>query len=238
MKFFMVLAASFLLTALNTFATEINFNTARLTAVDVSYSLEYIDDVKAIKVVKNPKVTKFDESTFVRIQGTYFKDGTIEVKVLSRLRVDAPDFARGFIGIAFRINNDNSAFESIYVRPTNGRSEDTKRRRHATQYFSYPDFKFDRLRTEFPGRYESPADIGLNEWIQLKIVVAGQRATLFINDADKPALIVEDLKHGADSTGSIGLWVDVGTEGYFSDLRIYTTRRISIIGSFHLNDAH
>ena len=221
MKFFIVLAANFLLVSLSTFATEVNFSRAKLTAVDVSYSLEDINGVKAIKVVKNPKVTKFDEPTFVRIQGTDFKDGTIEVKVLSRLLADAPDFARGFIGIAFRINNENSAFESIYVRPTNGRSDDIKRRNHATQYFSYPDFKFDRLRTEFPGRYESPADIGLNEWIQLKIVVTGRLATLFINGADKPSLIVEDLKHGADSTGAIGLWVDIGTEGYFSDLRVY-----------------
>lgn len=221
MKFFIVLAANFLLASLSTFATEVDFSRAKLTAVDVSYSLEDINGVKAIKVVKNPKVTKFDEPTFVRIQGTDFKNGTIEVKVLSRLLADAPDSARGFIGIAFRINNDNSAFESIYVRPTNGRSDDIKRRNHATQYFSYPDFKFDRLRTEFPGRYESPADIGLNEWIQLKIVVTGRLATLFINGADKPLLIVEDLKHGADSTGAIGLWVDIGTEGYFSDLRVY-----------------
>lgn len=221
MKFFIALTTSFLLVALNVFATEVNFNTARLTAVDVSYSLENINDVEVIKVVKSPRVKQFDEPTFVRIQGTDFKDGTIEVKVLSRLHADAPNFARGFIGVAFRINDDNSAFESIYVRPTNGRTDDKNRRSHATQYFSYPDFKFDRLRTEFPGRYESPADIGLNEWIQLKIVVAGQRATLFINDDDKPALIVEDLKQGADSTGAIGLWVDVGTEGYFSDLRIY-----------------
>lgn len=221
MKFFIVLAANFLLVSPSTFATEVNFSRAKLTAVDVSYSLEDINGVKAIKVVKNPKVTKFDEPTFVRIQGTDFKDGTIEVKVLSRLLADAPDFARGFIGIAFRINNENSAFESIYVRPTNGRSDDIKRRNHATQYFSYPDFKFDRLRSEFPGRYESPADIGLNEWIQLKIVVTGQRASLFINNADTPALIVDDLKRGADTTGAIGLWVDVGTDGYFSDLRVY-----------------
>ncbi|QEY14042.1 hypothetical protein [Cellvibrio sp. KY-YJ-3] len=221
MKFFIVLAANFLLVSLSTFATEVNFSRAKLTAVDVSYSLEDINGVKAIKVVKNPKVTKFDEPTFVRIQGTDFKDGTIEVKVLSRLLADAPDFARGFIGIAFRINNENSAFESIYVRPTNGRSDDIKRRNHATQYFSYPDFKFDRLRSEFPGRYESPADIGLNEWIQLKIVATGQRASLFINNADTPALIVDELKRGADTTGAIGLWVDVGTDGYFSDLRVY-----------------
>jgi hypothetical protein len=31
---------------------------------------------------------------------------------------------------------------------------------------------------------------------------------------------VNDLKHGADISGGIGLWVDVGTEGYFTDLRV------------------
>ena len=28
------------------------------------------------------------------------------------------------------------------------------------------------------------------------------------------------MKHGADLSGTIGLWVDVGTEGYFKDLKI------------------
>ena len=36
----------------------------------------------------------------------------------------------------------------------------------AVQYFAYPDWKFDRLREEFPdGRYEAGADIGPDEWI-------------------------------------------------------------------------
>jgi hypothetical protein len=29
-----------------------------------------------------------------------------------------------------------------------------------------------------------------------------------------------DLKHGAAATGAIGLFVDVGTEGYFRDVKI------------------
>jgi hypothetical protein len=33
-------------------------------------------------------------------------------------------------------------------------------------------------------------------------------------------LIVNDLKHGANASGAIALWVDVGTEGYFKDLKI------------------
>jgi hypothetical protein len=62
--------------------------------------------------------------------------------------------------------------------------------------------------------------MALNEWIKLKIVVKDTQAKLFINDNKQPSLIVNDLKHGASSSGAIGLWVDVGTEGFFSDLKI------------------
>lgn len=133
---------------------------------------------------------------------------------------DAPDFARGFIGIAFRIHEDNSKFECIYVRPGNARVDDQVRRNHSIQYFAYPDFKFQRLRKEAPEKYESYADMGLDEWIDLKIVVKGTQAKLFVNGAKQPALIVNDLKLGDDVSGGIGLFVDVGTEGYFSELRI------------------
>jgi len=139
---------------------------------------------------------------------------------LSRLLPNAPDFARGFIGVAFRINSDNTKFESIYIRPTNGRAEDQVRRNHATQYFSYPDYSFQRLRDESAGQYESYADMGLNEWISLRIVVKDAQAKLFLNDNMQPALIVNDLKLGASGKGAVGLFVDKGTEGYFSDIKI------------------
>jgi hypothetical protein len=134
---------------------------------------------------------------------------------------NAPEFARGFIGLAFRINGSNSKFESIYIRPTNGRADNQLRRNRSIQYFSFPDFSFERLRKEAPGEYESYADMGLNEWIKLKIEINGTQAKLFINDNKQPSLIVNDLKNGANSSGTIGLWVDVGTEGFFADLKIY-----------------
>ena len=144
----------------------------------------------------------------------------IEVKLLSRLVPNAPEYARGFIGIAFRVNDSNSKFECIYIRPTNGRANDQIRRNHSIQYFSYPDYPFDRLRKEAPEKYESYADMGLNEWIKLKIVVKDVQAKLFINDNKQPSLIVNDLKHGANLSGAIAFWVDSGTEGYFSELKI------------------
>lgn len=172
-----------------------------------------------LQVIKDKKIEKFDEPTFAKIENEPFHNGIIEVKVLSKIMVDAPDFARGFLGVSFRINQDNRKFETIYIRPANSRSRDQLRRNHTTQYFSYPDFKFDRLRKESSGVYESYVDIGIEEWIDIKIIVKGIVAELYINNSKNPALIVNDLKHG-DSVGAIGLWVEVGTEGYFKDLVI------------------
>ncbi len=198
----------------------VNLGTADLEAVSVSAASQRIGDKEAIRVLKDPAVKEFDEPTFARLKGTHFRDGTIEVKVLSKLLKEAPDLARGFIGIAFRINEDNSKFECIYIRPQNARVENQLRRNRSTQYFSFPDFKFDRLRKEAPGEYESYTDMALGEWIDVKIEVKGAQAKLFINGHQRPALVVNDLKHGPEAVGAVGLWVDVGTEGYFSDLRI------------------
>ena len=201
-------------------AQQVRLTNNTLEPIQVSKSFEKAQGRQAVRVVKDSTVKEFDEPTFVRIKGIDFTNGTIEVKVLSRLLKTAPDFARGFMGIAFRINENNSKYESIYLRPTNARADDQVRRNHSIQYYAYPDYKFDRLRKEAPEAYESYADMALNEWITMKIVVKGKQAQLYLNGNKQPSLVVNDLKHGAGASGAIGLWVDVGTEGYFSDLRI------------------
>jgi len=193
---------------------------AKLEAVSVSMSSAKIMGKDTIRVIKDAAVKEPDEPTFAKLKGVNFKNGTIEVKVLSRLLKDAGEMARGFIGIAFRINESNTKFEGLYLRPTNSRAADQLRRNRTIQYFSFPEFKFERLRKESPAAYESYVGIGLNEWIDFKIEVNGAQAKLFVNKSKEPSLIVNDLKHGADALGAIGLWVDVGTEGYFADLKI------------------
>lgn len=199
----------------------IDLTTPHLKAINTFMTFEKMDGDKVVRVVKDPSIKKFDEPTYVRINNVNFANGIIEVKVLSRILDDAPNFARGFIGIAFHINDSNSKFESIYVRPLNGRSENQEHRNRTIQYFSYPNYKYQRLRNEFQNKYESYADMALNEWIQLRIEVQGQKAQLYINDNKQPSLIVNDLKLGGNATGAIGLFVDVGTEGYFKDLKVY-----------------
>lgn len=202
------------------YAQSVTLDNANIETVHVFASPEKLMGKDAVRVVKDSSVKEVDEPTFVKIKGIDFKNGTIELKVLSSLLKNAPDYARGFIGIAFRISDSNTKYESIYIRPVNARVDDQVRRNHTIQYYSYPDYKFDRLRKESPERYESYADMALNEWIKLKIVVKDTQAQLFINDNKQPSLIVNDLKHGANSSGTIGLWVDIGTEGFFADLKI------------------
>lgn len=177
-------------------------------------------DLTALPFDAKNMVSTVDEPTFAKLSDVNFENGIIEVKLLSRLLTTAPDFACGFIGIAFMINDDNTGFQSIYLRPTNGRSENQFRRNHTVQYFSYPNFKFDRLRKEFPETYETYADVGLNEWISLRIEIKNRKAILlYINNQKHASFVVNELK-GTVGSGAIGLWVDIGTEGYFKDLKV------------------
>lgn len=176
-------------------------------------------DLVALPFDKDNMVSTVDEPTYAKLKGVNFENGRIEVKVLSRLLESAPDFARGFIGVAFGIDESNSKFQAIYIRPTNGRAENQFRRNHSVQYFSYPEYKFDRLRKEFPETYETYADIDLDEWITLRLEINGSKVHLYINGQKHPSFIVEEMKGDAKS-GSVALWVDIGTEGYFKDLKI------------------
>jgi hypothetical protein len=153
------------------------------------------------------------------INGTEFKDGTIEVEVAGMPAAGAPADARGFIGIAFRVAGHGAKFECFYLRPTNGRAEDQLRRNHSVQYISAPEYPWKKLRTENPGVYESYADMEVGAWTKIKIVVAGTRAKLYVNGAEQPCLIVNDLKLG-ESRGPIALWSTVETDGYFSNLTL------------------
>ena len=67
--------------------------------------------------------------------------------------------------------------------------------------------------------YETAAPIGLDEWITMRIEVQGEKAELFINDARYSTLVVPKML-GKTTAGSIGLWVDIGTEGYFKALKV------------------
>ncbi|MCG2616311.1 hypothetical protein LZZ85_18575 [Terrimonas sp. NA20] len=176
-------------------------------------------DLKALPFDTARLAATVDQPTYVKWLAHDVSAGVIEVKVFSRIKPDSPfKQARGFIGLVFYIGEDDKAFESVYLRPSNGRSTDSAMRSHAVQYFAYPDHKFDRLRREAPGIYESGADIGLNEWISLRLEITKYARRLYINEGKIPVLSVMEPR-GTQSYGAIGLWVDIGTEGYFKEFR-------------------
>jgi hypothetical protein len=211
------------------YCQTIKFGKYEFEQKNVKASVVDFKGEKVIKVERDLSLLPFDvnnlektvdEPTFVELKNTAFENGVIEVKMLSHIQDPSPfKFAQGFIGVAFRITDNDKEYESFYLRPRVGRSDNQSFRNKTVQYYSYPMYKFDTLRKIAPGMYETTAPVDTNEWIKIKIVVKNKVAELFVNEAKYSTMIVNELK-GNMRKGAIGLWVDIGTIGYFKDLKI------------------
>ena len=88
----------------------------------------------------------------------------------------------------------------------------------AVQYYGYPDWKFDRLREEEPdGGWEHGADITPDTWTHLRLDLNERRVEARVNG--ELVLSIEQAKV-TPADGQVGLWVDIGTDGYFANLQI------------------
>jgi hypothetical protein len=154
------------------------------------------------------------------IEGLEFSNGVLEAEIAGAPAPDAPEGARGFVGLAFRIQPDKRTYDAFYLRPTNGRAEDQERRNRSVQYISRPAWPWARLRKETPGKYESYVDLVPGAWTKIKIEVRGNRARLYVHDNEQPTLIVNDVKSGASAAGGVGLWLDAGTVAHFRKLTV------------------
>jgi hypothetical protein len=188
----------------------------RLTGKNVSIAEVTFKGRSAIRLIAAPDAA--NAASYAVVKDASFRDGTIEVELAGQPASGAGAGARGFIGIAFRIQGDGR-YEYIYLRPTNGRADDQLRRNHSTQYSSFPDFDFAKSRQEAPEKYESYVDLEPGVWTRYKIEVDGRKARLYVHGAAQPCLIVNDLKLEPQA-GGVALWVGPGTEGYFANLTI------------------
>jgi len=177
-------------------------------------SVDYLGK-RAVKVTEDGEVSNGE--AYAIVKDAVFHNGEIAVELAGRPAAGAAEGARGFVGMAFRLQNGR--FEYIYLRPTNGRADDQVRRNHSTQYSAHPDFSFAVSRQQAPEKYESYVDLEPGAWTRYRITVEGTKARLYVHGADQPCLIVNDLKLG-DATGSVALWIGPGTEGYFTGLTI------------------
>jgi hypothetical protein len=176
---------------------------------------------RALRIVNDdgPAGTVTGGQVLAIVKASDFKDGTIEAEVAGFPRKGATPSTRGFIGIAFRVQDHGSRYEAFYLRMTNGRADDQLQRNHSVQYVSQPDYPWNRLRQENPGVYESYVDLEAGAWTRIKIAVSGNKAQLYVNGAEQPCLIVNDLKLG-EGHGPVALWTGSDTEAYFSNLTI------------------
>lgn len=218
-----IAALVFFASALPGRGAEATATTLRLDSVD---GLEVVGGKAEVATYRGRKAVRLvpehqgsDDSVVAILTAPGLKDGTIEAEVAGSPRPGAPSDSRGFIGIAFRVQPHATRYECFYLRPTNGRADDQLRRNHSTQYTSEPDYPFDRMRKESPGVYESYVDLESGAWTRVKIVVAGAQASLYVNGADQPTLIVNDLKLG-ETSGQVALWAHSTTDAYFSNLTI------------------
>jgi hypothetical protein len=149
-----------------------------------------------------------------------FANGTIEADIAGSPGEGAQGGARGFVGLAFRLQGDNKTYDTFYLRPTNGRADDQERRNHSAQYISHPNWPWFRLRSETPSKYETYVDIAPDEWIHVKIEVDGEKARLYVNNAQQPTLIVNDVKSGPNAKGKVALWIEGSTVAHFANLKV------------------
>jgi hypothetical protein len=197
-------------------------NTAEsVTAHGVVVTPDTLQGKPGLKVVASPEAMRQDGAeTLAMVDGVEFGNGTIEAEIAGGPAPDAPEGARGFVGIAFRVQPDLRTYDAFYLRPTNGRADDQERRNHAAQYISHPDWPWFRLRKETPSKYESYVDVQPDVWTKVRIEVRGDHARLFVNGQPQPTLVVNDVKTGANAKGGVALWIDRGTLAHFRDLTI------------------
>ena len=177
-------------------------------------SVDYLGK-RAVKITEDGQVANGE--AYAVVKDAVFHNGTIEVELAGRPAAGANAAARGFVGMAFRLQKGQ--FEYIYLRPTNGRADDQVRRNHSTQYSAHPDFSFAVARQQAPEKYESYVDLEPGAWTRYRITIEGTKARLYVNGTTQPCLIVNDLKLG-DSSGGVALWIGPGTEGYFMGLDV------------------
>jgi hypothetical protein len=134
------------------------------------------------------------------------RDGVIDVDV-------ATPAARGFFGIQFRVAKNGADAEWVYLRQHKSNLPD------ALQYTPVLGTGLNWQIYNGPG-FTGPVDIPKDVWFHLRLEVAGAQARLYVEDMDKPALAMNDLKSGVQK-GQVALAVLTGAT-YFSNFEIRT----------------
>lgn len=155
-----------------------------------------------------------DNDGIAWVKDAKFTNGNIGIDIKGK-----DELQKSFVGIAFHGVNDTS-FDCIYFRPFNFKAADPMRKAHAVQYVSIPKYDWQRLRTEFPNKYEKPLNTppDPNGWFHARIAVKGKKISVYVNNEAKPSLEIEQI---LPMNGTmIGYWVGNGSAGDWKNLKI------------------
>ena len=148
----------------------------------------------ATSMVYLERPSLYIENGVAWLRDSSFADGTIDFDV-------ALHGHASFTGIAFRGISDDD-YELIYLRPHLSRRPD------ALQYT--PIYNGGEAWQLYSGPgYTAGAELPLNRWLHVKLVVSGYTARLFVDGAANPQLTVTSLRHQW-TRGRIGLWGSLG----------------------------
>lgn len=149
----------------------------------------------------------------VWLKGVTFTKGTIDVDLRGK-----DVFLNSFLGIAFH-GIDSLTYDAVYFRPFNFKHTDTLRRKWSVQYFSLPEFDYDKLRKEHPLMYEnavSPVPDPSN-WFHATIVIDDAWVMVYVDHSSTLSLKAPLLTNRKGNL--VGLW-DAGLSGDFANLVI------------------
>lgn len=128
---------------------------------------------------------------------------------------------RNFTGVVWRLQ-DGDDFENFYFRPHNAGLPD------ANQYT--PVFNGLAAWQLYAGDgYGAPTAYAFDEWMQVRIVVSGQQAEVYIGDMERPALFIPELKRPL-AAGRVGLLGGALAPTYFADVSITPQERPPLRG--------
>ena len=154
------------------------------------------------------------------VLGEDFTNGVIEIDVAAVINGMGGKDARGFVGIAFHIDDRRENFEAVYLRMANGTLNDplppAPRDARAVQYVAHPGFHFADSRKAAPGRYEKSAAVKLGRWHRLRLEIEGGNVAAFVDG--QAVLSIDDLRY-AGQQGGYGIWVGDGTTVYVRNVR-------------------
>jgi sugar lactone lactonase YvrE len=141
------------------------------------------------------------------LEGIELANGIIEYDI-------AVDGSRSFPGITFRVTSPQE-YEELYLRPHASNRADALQ--YAAVFSGVAGWQL------YNGKgYTAAIEIPRGEWLHIRLEMLGKQARVFVNHAEQPSLVINDLKHDVVK-GGIGIKSARNRSACFSNFKVTVT---------------